>query len=66
MSFFMRFPRVWIVIWSIFGLGSLVMAFDAISSSGVDATRLTKGLIGIAVALIMIGYITKGVRTKNA
>ena len=62
----MRYPKVWIVIWSIFGFGGLVMAFGAISSNGFDATLLAKGVIGIAVALIMIGYITKGVRAKNA
>ena len=66
MNFFKRHPKFWIACWTVFGFGGLVMTANAIFGQGFDPELLVKGLIGIAVAGMMIGYLITELRTRNA
>jgi uncharacterized membrane protein YccC len=65
-SFFKRYPKFWITYWTVFGFGGLVMTANAIFGQVFDPERLVKGLIGIAVAGMMIGYLIPELRIRNA
>ena len=66
MTFFKRHPKLWIAVWSVFGLGGLLMAGDAIFGDNFDLQLLVKGLIGTALAGMMIGYLLPELRNNHA
>ncbi len=66
MNFFKRHPRFWLAVWTVFGLGGLVMAYNAVFDHGFDAALLFRGLIGTAVGGLMISYLLPVIRNSNA
>ena len=66
MSFFKRYPRLWITVWAVFGFGGLIIAWRAIFQHGVDVPLLARGLIGLAVAGTMISYLLPELRKTDA
>jgi hypothetical protein len=65
-SFFKRHPRFWIAIWTVFGFGGLMMSYSALFDHGLEITLLIKGLMGLALAGMMISYLLPEVRKPNA
>ena len=66
MSFFKRHPKFWIAIWSVFGLGGLVMTFNGLFDHGLNAALIVRGVVGVALAGMMIGYLLPEVWKTNA
>ncbi len=66
MNFFKKHPRFWIVVWSLFGLGGLGLAYNSVFDNGFDAYLLIKGFLGFALAGMMISYLLPEVRNSNA
>ncbi len=66
MSFFKRHPRLWLAVWVLFGLDSLILMINAVFNNGFGTVLFVKGLIGIALAGTMIAYLLPKLRTENA
>ncbi|WP_019834169.1 hypothetical protein [Sphingomonas sp. PR090111-T3T-6A] len=66
MSFFKRHPKLWLTVWVIFGLGNLLIAFNAIFDHGFDTAPFVKALIGLTLAGMMSAYLIPEIRTNNA
>ena len=66
MSFFKKHPRFWIAIWGVFGFGGLAMIAEAALGPGMNLALIFKGLVGVAVAGMMIRYLVPELRKQNA
>ena len=66
MSFFKKHPRIWIAIWGVFGLGGLAMVAEATFGPSINLALILKGLVGAAIAGMMIRYLVPELRKPNA
>jgi hypothetical protein len=65
-SFFKRHPRTWTAVWALFGFGGLIMTYNSFFDDGFNGNLLLEGVISIALAAMMIGYLLPELRKTNA
>ena len=59
-------PTTKMLLWGIFGLGSIILVIDGLSSPGFDWWRIFEGALFGALSVVMIRYALRERRGMNA